>query len=253
MAVICVLVTALVYRRKLPWMRASLLCSIGVASHLALDWTNSYGVRLLLPFSSRWFHSDLNALYDGFIRFVLAFTAIWPLFSRLVSREIGDRRSAGQGIARAALTLFFLFDVGRAALHGRAVAQLQARLYDGAPPLRAAALPGPFNPLLWRGVVETKATLQILNVNPLQQLQVEDAVTFYKPALEPSLQAARQTEPFRYFLYFARFPVWSVQPVSTAEGQGKRIELTDLRFGTPGAGSFHCVALENADGRVVDS
>ena len=27
---------------------------IGVLSHLALDWTNMYGIRLLLPFSTRW-------------------------------------------------------------------------------------------------------------------------------------------------------------------------------------------------------
>ena len=41
------------------------MCGLGVASHLLLDWTNSYGIRLLFPFSLQWFHLDLNALTDG--------------------------------------------------------------------------------------------------------------------------------------------------------------------------------------------
>src|SRR6266702_2657712 len=90
MALLPVLVVAASYRQKLPWLRAWLLCCIGVGSHLLMDWTNSYGVRFLLPFSSAWFHLDLNGLYDGWILAVLVFAALWPVFSQLVSTEIGD-------------------------------------------------------------------------------------------------------------------------------------------------------------------
>src|SRR5262245_55338250 len=55
-AAISVLATAAIFREKLPWLRAWLVCLLGVSSHLLLDLTNSYGVRLLLPASSRWFH-----------------------------------------------------------------------------------------------------------------------------------------------------------------------------------------------------
>src|SRR6202167_4351755 len=34
------------------WLVAWGLAGIGVASHLLLDWTNIYGIRLFLPFSS---------------------------------------------------------------------------------------------------------------------------------------------------------------------------------------------------------
>src|SRR3954454_13289676 len=98
MALVCVVVTAALYREKLPWLKAWLVCLIGLSSHLLLDLTNSYGIRLLIPFSSRWFHFDLNALYDWNILVVLAIAALWPLFSRLVSGEIGDRPRAGRGI-----------------------------------------------------------------------------------------------------------------------------------------------------------
>ncbi len=122
MALLPVLVVAAVVRQKLPWLRAWLLCCIGVASHLMMDWTNSYGVRLMLPFSSRWFHLDLNNLYDGWIMAALAFAAIWPFFARLVSREIGARSSAGRGTAICALAFFVLFDCGRAVAHQRVIA-----------------------------------------------------------------------------------------------------------------------------------
>src|SRR5581483_5540369 len=116
MALVPVLLVAGIYRQKLPWARAWGLCCIGVASHLLLDWTNSYGVRLLLPFSSDWFHLDLNGLYDGCIMAMLIFAAAWPVFAGLVSREIGDRTrlpgGPGRGMAIFTLAFFLFFDSG---------------------------------------------------------------------------------------------------------------------------------------------
>jgi inner membrane protein len=219
-----------------------------------MDWTNSFGVRLLLPFSSRWFHLDLNSLYDGWILAVLAFAAVWVPFARLVSNEIGARSGAGRRIAVFALAFFVLFDCGRAALHARAMGQLNSRLYENAPPVQAAALPDPFSPFRWTGIVESAYDYRVMELDLLGQLDVENDSTWYKPAMTLTFANAKATEPFRYFLYFARFPVWSINPVVIRDGtQGKRVELTDLRFGTPGAGSFHCIAVENSRGEVIES
>ncbi len=253
LAALAVLVVAAISRKKLPWLRAWLICLAGLASHLLLDWTNSYGIRLCLPFSSRWFHLDLNSLFDVWILAALLVAAIWPLFSRLVNREIGDQHSpAGRAIAVFALVFFALFDIGRAALHNRAVAQLESRLYDGQPPLQAAALPDAFDPLRWTAIVETPGNYRLSTVDPLRQLNPENASIFYKPPVTPSLEAAQRIDPFRFFLYFSRFPVWSIQPVIGATSRGTRLDLTDLRFGTPGAGSFHCVAYENEKNQVIE-
>ncbi len=253
LAALTVVVVAAIFREKLPWFRAWLLCVAGLASHLLLDWTNSYGIRLFLPFSSRWFHLDLNSLFDGWILGALLLAAIWPLFSRLVTREIGERRSpAGRPIAIFALTFFVLFDAGRAALHNRAVAQLESRLYDGVAPIQAAALPEPFNPLRWTAVVETPGSYRLSTVDPLRQLNLETAAIFYKPPVDARLKTVQTMDPFRYFLYFARFPVWSIEPVVGATTRGTRLDLTDLRFGTPGSGSFHCVAYENQLNQVIE-
>jgi inner membrane protein len=47
------------------WLLA--LAFIGTLSHPALDWLNSYGVRLLEPFSSRWFYGDSIFIIDIWI------------------------------------------------------------------------------------------------------------------------------------------------------------------------------------------
>ena len=55
--------------KRLPvhkgWLLA--LAYIGTMSHPALDWLNSYGVRLLEPFSSRWFYGDSIFIVDIWI------------------------------------------------------------------------------------------------------------------------------------------------------------------------------------------
>lgn len=252
MAALAVVVIAALFRQKLPWFRAWLLSMIGVGSHLLLDATNSYGVRLLLPFSSRWFHLDLNGLYDSSILAVLIFAALWPFFSRLVNREIGDRRSPrGRTVAVFALSFFLLFDIARSILHNRVLSQLDSRLYEGAPPLQVAALPDAFNPLRWTGVVETSNVYLLSAVNPISQGTLPYPAVFYKPQITPALATAIRTDPFRYFLYFARFPVWSFQPVLGDRSRGTRLDLTDLRFGHPGAGSFHCVGYANAENQLL--
>ena len=253
MALLAVAVVAAIYRERLPWLRAWLVCCVGVASHLLLDWTNAYGVRLLLPFSSKWFHLDLNGLYDLYIMAALVLAAVWPMLARLVSREIGAGTPRGQGIAVFALVFFALFDCGRAALHARAVAQLESRLYAGQAPLKAAALPNPYTPLNWRGVVETADDYRLIPINVFEDLEPEAGKIFFKPAMNTALQSAKATEAFRYFLYFSRFPVWAEEPITLDQESGTRVDLVDLRFGVPGAGSLHCVAIENSRHQILSS
>jgi inner membrane protein len=48
-----------------------LACFIGVLSHPALDFLNTYGVRLLEPFSHRWFYGDTLFIVDPWIWLML--------------------------------------------------------------------------------------------------------------------------------------------------------------------------------------
>jgi inner membrane protein len=46
-------------------------CAIGVASHPILDWLNTYGIRLLMPFDDRWFYGDAVFIIDPWLWLML--------------------------------------------------------------------------------------------------------------------------------------------------------------------------------------
>ena len=56
------------------WLLA--LAYIGCLSHPALDWLNSYGIRLLEPFSSQWFYGDSIFIIDLWI-WVALIAGLW--------------------------------------------------------------------------------------------------------------------------------------------------------------------------------
>ena len=86
----------------------------GVLSHLALDWTNAYGIRLFLPFSSRWLRLDMTDVVDPWILVVLLLAVAAPALSRLVNAEIGSRVRA-----RSAARLGLVCAAGAARLRRR--------------------------------------------------------------------------------------------------------------------------------------
>jgi inner membrane protein len=53
-----------------------LLSYVGVLSHVALDLLNNYGVRLLMPFSGRWFYGDAVFIVDVWIWLALGI-GVW--------------------------------------------------------------------------------------------------------------------------------------------------------------------------------
>jgi inner membrane protein len=253
MALIAVLLTRLFGRHRLPWTMALLVAWIGVLSHLLLDLTNSYGVRLWLPFSSSWTYWDLNHLYDVVILVVLLLAALWPLLARLVSEEIGARQAPGPGLAIFALVFFLIYDGARFVLHQRAVEQLESRLYEGQSPLKVAALPEAANPLIWRGVVETADAYFILRVPATGELDVSSAQLFYKSEWRPAFQFAAKTPEFRYLMYYVRFPLWREEPSPAADGRAELVELLDLRFGEPPGPTLGASAVVGPAGQILES
>jgi len=56
-----------------------LLSFIGCLSHPALDWLNTYGIRLLEPFSSRWYYGDALFIIDPWILGAMILALIFSL------------------------------------------------------------------------------------------------------------------------------------------------------------------------------
>jgi inner membrane protein len=231
MALIPMLVVCAVSRSMRGWKAAYVLSLIGVASHLLLDWTNSYGVRFLLPFSSIWFRLDLSNIVDLWIWAVLLAATVWPLLGRLVSSEIGAKSGSGRGLAIFALSFLAVYDFGRYLVHQRAIETLNSRIYQGGPPIRVAAFPTGFvNPFEWSGWVERPELAMHFSMNLLAEFDPTSPTrTIYKPEPSPLLDAARQAYPVQKFLEFAQYPLWQVIPVADPEG-AHRVEVRDWRF-----------------------
>jgi inner membrane protein len=247
MAVLPVLLVAAFARgKRIRWAGAFCAALIAVASHILLDLTNAYGVRLFLPFSARWVHLDLTNVIDIWIWAVLALCLVGPLISRLVSSEItsgtGKIRYPGRGFAIFGLAFLLLYNCGRSVLHTRAAAILDSRIYSESPPLRVAALPDASTPWLWRGIVETSGFYAVEDVDLTSDFDPTQASIFHKPDPGPALDAPRRTRTFQIFLDFSQYPLWRVSPVDQPEG-GKLVEIFDMRFGSPASPGFHCGAL----------
>lgn len=247
MAVLPVLFACAVNRSAKGWRAAYLLSLVGVASHLLLDWTNAYGIRLLLPFSARWLSLDINNIVDLWIWGVLLLAVAGPLLGRLVSSEIGAAPGTGRGLAIFALCFVLVYDYGRFLLHQRAIEALSSRIYQGASPMRVAAFPTGFaNPLLWSGWVQGANFSIHYSLNPLREFDPTSGSTIYVPEPSAAVDAARRTMVFQRFLDFGQYPLWRVTPIPEPE-DAKRVDVTDWRF------PFTASAIVDGQNRVIQS
>jgi inner membrane protein len=247
LALLPVIITCVIGRSMRGWKAAWGLSIIGVASHLLLDWTNAYGIRLFLPFSSRWLQLDLNNIVDFWIWGVLLLACLGPMVAKLVSSEIGAASGSGRGLALFALCFVPVYDFGRFLLQQRAMEMLTSRIYQGGVPLRAAAFPNSAaNPLEWSGWVETPEMVENFSLNVLGQFDPSSGTVIYKPDPSPALEAARQAFTVQEFLKFAQYPLWRVTPVADPEG-ARRVDLRDWRF------PFTASAIVDASNRVLSS
>jgi inner membrane protein len=249
-ALLTVVLVRVAGRKTVHWTGAFFAALVAVATHLLLDLTNTYGIRLFLPFSENWLRLDLINVFDLWIWGVFLICISGPFLGRLVGSEIGSRSLGpqplhGRGFAWLALAFLLLYTCGRGVLHARAVAELDSRIYEESMPLRTLAVPGPANPWRWRGVVETGEFFAVGDVDLLANFDPTHTAIFRKPPPDPAIQAAAQTLEFREFLRFSQVPLWRVSPAADVEN-GKVVEVIDLRFGTPLAPAFMVSATMNS-------
>jgi inner membrane protein len=246
MALLAVALVRWLGRRPVQWLNAWAIALIAVASHLILDLTNVYGVRLLLPFSGHWFHWDTTPVVDLAIWSILLLGVAAPAVGRLVGSEIGERRKdAGKaGWAVIALLVLSAFDYGRSILHDRATAILDSHIYNGLAPRRVGAFPSQ-NPLRWTGVAELSNAYVELPIDLRGEFHASDEETWIKPPRTAAVEAALHTFPFQRMLEFVQWPLWIAEP--------NRISLIDLRFGTPRDDFFAATAIVDDRGRVIES
>ena len=198
-----------------------LLAYIGTLSHPALDWLNSYGIRLLEPFSSRWFYGDTLFIIDVWIWMALIAGFFW-------SRRLEKRRGNWQRPAWIGFTVICAYILANGMITGRAEGELRRHL-DARAQVVANPVPVRFwqRNMLWRSDQRHGAGVYALadglTFDPVGQPTNLD---------HPALAAARDRPAVRAFLFWSRMPV--------VVEAGGRAYLTDQRFAgrlsTPGEG-----------------
>lgn len=202
-----------------------IVAAAAVWSHPLLDWLNTYGVRLLMPFSPRWFHGDALFIIDPWV---------WLILGVGVALSRGGRTRP----ARAALTVASGYAILMAVSSraGRAEVERQAAAPPASRVLVAPVFGDPFRREVLRdlrGSYEEGA----LNFGPGAR---------YTPLGRrpdglglPGVAEASATRPGSRFRGWARFPLAQVE----REGDSLRVELSDLRYGTGRSGSWAVVEI----------
>ncbi len=215
------------------WGQLYLFGLIAGLSHLLLDFTNNYGIRLFEPFSYRWYAWDIVFIFEPLLYVALIGGLVLPSLFRLINDEIGAKSRGPRGRAGAILALLGVLAVWgvRDYQHRKAVAAMQARVYQGADPIRASAFPYPLNPFVWYGVVETRdffVQTQVDSltpeVDPRENMQIR-----YKPEETPASVAAKSSYLGRVYLDWARYPLVEVEHLSSPQS-GYLVRFQDLRF-----------------------
>jgi inner membrane protein len=220
------------------WLLA--LAYIGCLSHPALDWLNSYGIRLLEPFSSQWFYGDSIFIIDIWIWAALI-AGFW-ISRRREKKGVGHwSRPAWMSFAAVCAYIF-----ANGLITGRAEAETKSLLdqtvfatgVSGAiqrSPEMVVANPVPIQfwkrEVLWRD--ESAYGSGEFNLFDGLILNKEHKIPEYSRFLVPEI--ARSSNDAAAFLF------WSRMPVITAVGA--RVTVRDQRFMDPLVGDRFTVRV----------
>ena len=224
-------------RLPMRWGVLYAIALLGPLSHILLDYTTAYGIRMFEPFSYEWYEWDIVSIIEPFMLGVLILGLALPYFFGLINEEIGERQTQFRGRTGAILALaaVVLMWGTRDFYHRRAVTALDSRIYQGQDPLRASAYPFMLNPFVWHGVVETRDFYQTMLVDSRRgEVDPQDrALTYYKPEKTPVLDAAKQSQLGRAYLDWAKYPLLITEPLPEADA-AYRVRFIDLRYRYPG-------------------
>jgi len=209
-----------------PWLPAFLLALAGVLSHLLMDFVTPYGTRLFWPFSSARLSWDIFPILDLWLLPIILVVILSPFFFRLISEEIGARKTSFRPAGICVLTFLVLLGFVRFLSHSRALAVLDSFVYKGREAVRFSAYPDSSTPFLWHAVLDTGDTLEEGDVHVFLEFDPTQTRTFYLPEPSPAIDAARRTGVVQAFLAFAVYPYTYME----RREDGYEVVFRDLRY-----------------------
>ncbi|WBY15911.1 metal-dependent hydrolase [Erythrobacteraceae bacterium WH01K] len=203
-----------------------LLSFIGCLTHPALDWLNVYGIRLLEPFSSRWFYGDTLFIIDVWLWALMGVATWWSL--RREKRGCEWRRPAHIALTAAGLYILANGLITRDAERSVVKPPLSEEMVIASPPpvafWKRDVIAGSFG--LWRQ----------------SGYSLHGGMT--RPAVigAPCLNFPGEPEDDRLYREYRAFLFWSRSPFAERAPDGS-ILIRDARFYDPRARDRFTVAL----------
>jgi inner membrane protein len=188
------------------WLVA--LAYMGWASHPLLDFMNTYGIRLLMPFSERWFYGDTLFILDVWLWTVLGLV-VWLSRRRRIRGWPRPGRPAlvGLGVAAAYTTAMGAGSASAERLVRQAAEARGHRFVQ-----TVVAKPVPMNPFR-RDVVFVSGDsygFGELRWTPRPRLRLEPGLVATNMA-DPAITEARKAKPIADFLYWSRLPYATIE------------------------------------------
>ena len=232
--------------------RLFVLTSAGIYIHVFLDMLTSYGTMLFFPFRSDRYTLDWMWTFDPTFLGILLCCLVGVYLLRHAPRRVAK---VGLGFAGGYVLM-------AGALQWVAVQAVaaEASALDISGIRSVVAVPAPFVPLNWTGIVETDDTYYRAHLE-LGQGWNADLRFVEVPKMAPEADSgtlrAVDSEPLReqvqLYEWFARFPVVSVE----RDSEGETVRYYDLRFDLPGLGiqqhPYVFTIRLSSDGEVVST
>jgi inner membrane protein len=202
-----------------------LLSYVGTWCHIFMDWLNSYGVRLLKPFSDRWFYGDALYIVDPILYVMFAAAIVLARRAETGSKR-GPGRPARVGLAVAAVYMLVM-------LASNWWARLEVR--DGLERAgrgseRFMVTPVFANPFRREVIIDMGDRYE-------KGFVWFDPAPHFRPAgygvnvnaSDPAAMAAAATPRFQAFLMWSRFPFFVVERSATKTV----VVINDYRYSGP--------------------
>lgn len=227
-------------RLPVSFRSLALLAYIGALTHPFLDWLNSYGIRFLMPFSHEWFYGDALFIVDPWLWLMMG---IGVVLSR--RREKGRRDRPGLP-AIVALVALMLYIAGMIAgsRYAESVVRAEAPRHGVERIESMMAGPVPVNPfrrdiIIDDGTAYHTGALDLLTPYPL----ILDSLPIPINRTDPRIQPALTHPDVERFLYWARFPYFTVHD----DGGNSLVGVHDVRFSRTAGGGWASVIVSLTD------
>jgi inner membrane protein len=219
------------------------LAAISIWTHPLFDLLNTYGVRLLMPFSSRWFYGDTLFIVDPSVWVVLGVGSFVSLQrARAVpvgaaSPTVMARVHRPARIAVFAVATYIAIMAGSSWI-GRVLVERQAVAAGGPAADRVMVAPDAVTPFTRSVVRDVGGSYERGRLSwwpgPRYEASPERI-----PKITPEITAAaRATPDGRRFLSWSRFPF-----ADLTVGDSTTVRLDDARYAGPGQRSFASVTV----------